>query len=193
MGRQHGAWSNPRALPTTGSTPKPSAWGFLVAGASLRACAGRRSPRAWLGAGVLDAVPGSRPVKISTGRLAEAVSLVERLRRAGRDRDLLTAMVDRFEDESVASQPRVRRSLTALRDGRLQALSAEEPGSYDMFVAALVKSIEELQELVDKCAHPRTGDDVSITSDGRRLDTKEKVLAFLEELDVERAAHAPQR
>ena len=82
--------------------------------------------RAWLDAGVLDAVPGSRPVKISTGRLAEAVSLVERLRRAGRDRDLLTAVVDRFEDESVASQPRVRRSLTALRDGRLQALSAEE-------------------------------------------------------------------
>jgi hypothetical protein len=75
---------------------------------------------------VLDAVPGSRPVKVSTGRLAKVVSLVERLRRAGRDRNLLTAVVDRFEDESVASQPRVRRSLTALRDGRLQALSAEE-------------------------------------------------------------------
>ena len=82
--------------------------------------------RAWLDAGVLDAMPGSRPVTISTGHLAEVVSLVERLRRAGRDRDLLTAVVDRFEDERVASQPRVRRSLTALRDGRLQALSAEE-------------------------------------------------------------------
>lgn len=66
------------------------------------------------------------------------------------------------------------------------------PGGYDMGVAALVKSIEELQERVDKCSHPRTVDDVSITSDGRRLDTKEKVLAFLEELDVERAAHAPE-
>jgi len=62
-----------------------------------------------------------------------------------------------------------------------------------MCVAEPVKSIEELQERVDKCAHPRTADDVSITSDGRRLDTKEKVLVFLEELDVERAAHAPQR
>jgi len=62
--------------------------------------------RAWVGAGVLDAVPGSRPVKVSTGRLAEVVSLVERLRRVGRDRNLLTAVVDRFEDESVASQPR---------------------------------------------------------------------------------------
>ena len=62
-----------------------------------------------------------------------------------------------------------------------------------MCVAALVKSIEELQDRVNKCAHPRTADDVSITSDGRRLDTKEKVLAFLGELDVERAAPAPRR
>jgi hypothetical protein len=33
---------------------------------------------------------------------------------------------------------------------------------------------------------------VSITSDGRRLDTKEKVLEFLEELALERAADMPE-
>jgi hypothetical protein len=55
-------------------------------------------------------------------------------------------------------------------------------------VAAPVESIEELQERVDMYARPRTGDDVSITADGRRLDTKEKVLEFLEELARERAA-----
>lgn len=33
---------------------------------------------------------------------------------------------------------------------------------------------------------PTTDDDVSITSDGRRLDTAEKVIEFFAELDVER-------
>jgi hypothetical protein len=66
-----------------------------------------------------------------------------------------------------------------------------DPASYDVAVAAPVKSIEELQERVDQYARPRTADDVSITSDGRRLDTKEKVLAFLKELAHERAASTP--
>lgn len=35
---------------------------------------------------------------------------------------------------------------------------------------------------------PPTVDDVSITMDGRRLDTKEKVLAFLAEIEEDRAA-----
>lgn len=82
--------------------------------------------RAWIGADVLDAVPGSQPVKVSTGRLAEVVSLVERLRRAGRDRDLLTAVVYRLEDESVLAQPRVSRSLEQLRHGQIDALSVED-------------------------------------------------------------------
>lgn len=56
-------------------------------------------------------------------------------------------------------------------------------------MAARVKSIEELQERVDKYARSRSSDDVSITSDGRRLDSKEKVLEFLEELARERAAN----
>jgi hypothetical protein len=59
-------------------------------------------------------------------------------------------------------------------------------------VAAPVKSIEELQERVDTYARPRSADDVSITSDGRRLDTKEKVLEFLQELARERAADMPE-
>lgn len=80
-----------------------------------------------MGAGVLDAVPGSRPTKVSTGRLAEVASLVERhLRRAGKDRDLLNAMVDRLEEERVLAQPRVHRSLNQLRQGQVEALSAEE-------------------------------------------------------------------
>lgn len=34
---------------------------------------------------------------------------------------------------------------------------------------------------------PSTADEVSITTDGERLDTKEKVLAFCERLAAERA------
>ena len=59
---------------------------------------------------------------------------------------------------------------------------------YNGHVAAPVKSIEELQERVDMYARPRSADGVSITSDGRRLDTTEKVLEFLEALARERAA-----
>ena len=36
-------------------------------------------------------------------------------------------------------------------------------------------------------AAPATRDDVPITSDGRRLDSKEKVLNFLAEIEAERA------
>lgn len=66
-----------------------------------------------------------------------------------------------------------------------------DPARYDIAVAAPVESIEELQERVDKYARPRSADDVSITSDGRRLDSKEKVLEFLEELARERTATTP--
>lgn len=49
------------------------------------------------------------------------------------------------------------------------------------------RSFDELADLV-RHAPPSTPDDVSITMDGRRLDTKEKVLAFLAEIEAERAA-----
>lgn len=52
-----------------------------------------------------------------------------------------------------------------------------------------MKSIEELQERLQG-ADPPTPDDVSILWDGTRLDSKEKVLAFCEQLAAERAAAA---
>jgi hypothetical protein len=50
-----------------------------------------------------------------------------------------------------------------------------------------VLSFEELAELV-RHGPPPTADDVSITMEGVRLDTKDKVLAFLAEIEAERAA-----
>ena len=41
---------------------------------------------------------------------------------------------------------------------------------------------------MNRALPPPTDDDVSITKDGRRLDTKVKVLAFLAELEAEREA-----
>jgi len=47
----------------------------------------------------------------------------------------------------------------------------------------LVLTFEELAEAV-KHAPPPTDDDVSITWDGRAIDTKEKLLAWLKEVDA---------
>lgn len=48
-------------------------------------------------------------------------------------------------------------------------------------------SREEFNEML-RDAPPPSADDVSITSDGRRLDSKEAVIAFFAELDAELAA-----
>lgn len=54
-------------------------------------------------------------------------------------------------------------------------------------------SRDEIQEM-SRDLPPATSDDVSITSDGVRLDSKEKVLAFLAELERERqSGRAPVR
>jgi hypothetical protein len=47
-----------------------------------------------------------------------------------------------------------------------------------------------LGELIEsaRTGRPPTPDDVSVTSDGRRLDTREKVLAWIDELNAARAA-----
>lgn len=45
----------------------------------------------------------------------------------------------------------------------------------------------ELDELLADAAPP-TDDDVSITKDGRRLDSAEAVIAFFEEIRAQRAA-----
>lgn len=53
----------------------------------------------------------------------------------------------------------------------------------------LIRAFEpgEFNELF-RDALPPTDDDVSITSDGRRLDTAEKVIEFFAELEAERIA-----
>lgn len=55
---------------------------------------------------------------------------------------------------------------------------------------APVLTFQELADAVRK-SPPPTADDVSITWDGRRLDSKAKVLSFLAELEVARENGLP--
>lgn len=86
----------------------------------------------------------------------------------------------------------VARSLppSALRWGpRRTSLTKESPGHWyraDVDDVRLALSFQELAEAVGTAPSP-TADDVSITWDGRRLDSKEKVLAFLAEIDTARS------
>lgn len=56
--------------------------------------------------------------------------------------------------------------------------------------AAPVLTLEDLADAVRRAPSP-TADDVSITWDGRRLDSKVKVLRFLAELEVARTNGVP--
>ena len=67
----------------------------------------------------------------------------------------------------------VRVGLPNLTGGTLVAMSSEDIRHW---------SVEEL--FAD--AGPPTDDDVSITADGRRLDSPDKVIAFLEEINQKR-------
>jgi hypothetical protein len=51
--------------------------------------------------------------------------------------------------------------------------------------APVVLSYAELVEAARQDLRPPTSDDVSITCDGRRLDTREKVLAFVAEVEAD--------
>jgi hypothetical protein len=50
---------------------------------------------------------------------------------------------------------------------------------------------EEWTVAVARIDRPPTSDDVTITLDGRRLDSKEKVLAWLAEIELDRASGRP--
>ncbi len=50
-----------------------------------------------------------------------------------------------------------------------------------------VRVFEQLREEVRR-SPPPSADDVTVLFDGRRLDSKEKVLAWLSEMDSDRAA-----
>ena len=55
-----------------------------------------------------------------------------------------------------------------------------------------MRSFDEWVEEAGKIPREPTPDDVSITLDGMRLDSKDKVLAFLADLEVEQRERAEE-
>lgn len=69
----------------------------------------------------------------------------------------------------------------------------EKPNAQLSRYAGDVRPVLNLAELAEsvRSAPRRSADDVSITLDGRHLDSKEKVLAFLAEVEADRIAGRP--
>jgi hypothetical protein len=61
---------------------------------------------------------------------------------------------------------------------------------WDKEALANARPVRTLEELVltVQTGLPPTADDVMVTLDGRRLDTKEKVIAWVDEVNAARAA-----
>lgn len=83
----------------------------------------------------------------------------------------------------------VRRALQRRRLGSLVKLLRRRGGYRGRMTGKLLPiTIEELQESLDGDGRPSTPDDVSITLDGRRLDSKEAILAWCAEVEADLAA-----
>lgn len=98
------------------------------------------------------------------------------------DHDDVLDNLDALDPERAARFKRGGEQLDA-------ALAAGKP-SDDHDAARPVLSLSELTEAV-RGDPPPTADDVSITFDGRRLDSKEKVLAFFAEVEADQVKAPP--
>lgn len=83
--------------------------------------------RAWVDQGVLQPVPGSSPAAVDPVRLHQVMHVVHELRAAGRNRDMLTAVWYRLQDQALLDREDLTESLQELRAGRKKtALTQEE-------------------------------------------------------------------
>jgi hypothetical protein len=76
---------------------------------------------------------------------------------------------------------------SSVPSGRGAKVGLPLPRYYEGVAAQLVRTFREMAEAFEH-ASPPTDDDVCITRDGRRLDSPEKVRAFLDELNASVAA-----
>lgn len=75
-----------------------------------------RTVATWAHRGVLDE-RSTRPRRVSLDSVLRTRQLIERLRELGRDRDLLTAILDKLESDELAEDDRFQRSLNQMRRG----------------------------------------------------------------------------
>jgi hypothetical protein len=90
--------------------------------------------RSWVAAGVLDAVPGRQPARVTYDSLALAKRALDELRLHQDDRPLLIAVMRRLRDRAVLDDPLLDQALDDVAAGRLTPVRAEDldeliPGS----------------------------------------------------------------
>jgi hypothetical protein len=72
--------------------------------------------REWIERGVLDAVKGS-PVKVTLASVLEAKDIVDELREQGKERDLVSAVLNKLELEALGENDRFLESLEQMKRG----------------------------------------------------------------------------
>ena len=93
--------------------------------------------RAWVKAGVVVAVDGPGPVRVTVMSLAAAKHVVDELRRHRDDRHLLAEVLRMLRDRGVLTGDDVRRGQADLAAGRLRRLDA---ASLDVLLSPTKKS-----------------------------------------------------
>jgi len=72
--------------------------------------------REWIDKGVLEAVDGS-PVKVTLASVLATKNIVDELRELGRDRDLVSAVLNQLELEELGDNDRFHKSLEQMKRG----------------------------------------------------------------------------
>lgn len=90
--------------------------------------------RSWVSAGILKAIPGRQPARVTYDSLALAKHALDELRRHRDDRPLLIEVMRRLRDRAVLDDPSLNQALDDVAAGRLTPVRADEldeliPGS----------------------------------------------------------------
>ena len=94
--------------------------GLSVADAAAYLAVSQPTVRDWLKRGVLEQIPGSKPVLIDRASVRHVHRLLEELRERGKDRDWLRAFVDYVHDMAIRRSPEVRRGIEQMERGELE-------------------------------------------------------------------------
>ncbi|HTW08247.1 MAG TPA: hypothetical protein VME46_12090 [Acidimicrobiales bacterium] len=99
--------------------------GAKVADAAVLLGLSAPTVRSWVGAGVLSAIPGARPLRVEVVSLALVKQLVDELRSYGEDRNLLGEVARVLRDRAVLTGDDVIAAIEDVRAGRLRPLDQE--------------------------------------------------------------------
>lgn len=82
--------------------------------------------RSWVAAGVLEAIPGRQPTRVTYDSLALARHALDELRRHQDDRPLLITVMRQLRDRAVLDDPMLDQALDDVAAGRLTPVRAED-------------------------------------------------------------------